>query len=149
MPQTGIVVVQPGATIAADRVIAFPKLVGPEISGLPSDGGGFIPVDPYGRVREVDRVWAAGDGIDYPVKHGGIAAQQADTAARSIAALAGATVDVRPFSPTLEGVLMTGGTALHLRATPTGPGGGGESICEELTGEAAPSKIAARYLGRT
>jgi sulfide:quinone oxidoreductase len=147
VPQPRLVVVQPGGrTISAERVIAFPQLVGPDVSGLPSDGGGFIPVDPYGHVRGVDRVWAAGDGTDYPVKHGGIAAQQADTAAQSIAALAGVSVDVRPFSPILEGVLMTGGAARYLRATPMGPDGDGESICVELTGGAAPAKIAARYL---
>jgi sulfide:quinone oxidoreductase len=148
VPRTGLVVVHPGGrTVTADRVVAFPQLVGREIDGLPSDGGGFMPVDPYGQVRGVDRVWAAGDGTDYPVKHGGIAAQQADTAAQSIAALAGAMVDVRPFSPILEGILMTGGTARYLRATPIGPDGDGESICVELAAGAAPAKIAARYLG--
>jgi len=35
----------------------------------------------------VDRVYAAGDAADFPVKTGGLAAQQADAAAESIAAL--------------------------------------------------------------
>ena len=86
VPRSGVVVVHPGGrTVAADRIVAFPQLVGPEVSGLPSDGGGFIPVDAYARVRDVDRVSAAGDGTDYPVKQGGVAAQLADTAAQSIA----------------------------------------------------------------
>jgi sulfide:quinone oxidoreductase len=148
VPRTGLVVVHPGGrTVTADRVVAFPQLVGHEISGLPSDGGGFIPVDEYGRVRGVDRVWAAGDGTDYPVKQGGVAAQLADTAAHAIAALAGVPTDVRPFSPIVEGVLMTGETARYLRATPGGPDGEGESVFAELTRGAAPPKIAARYLG--
>lgn len=148
VPRAGLVVVHPGGrTVAADRVVAFPQLVGPDIDGLPSDGGGFVPVDAYAQVRGVDRVWAAGDGTDYPIKHGGIAAQQADTAARSIAALAGSDVDVRPFEPILEGILMTGGAARYLRATPAGADGEGESVCVELPGGAAPAKIAARYLG--
>jgi sulfide:quinone oxidoreductase len=148
LPRSGLVIVHPGGrTVTADRVVAFPQLVGPEVSGLPSDGGGFIPVDEYGRVRHVDRVWAAGDGTDYPVKHGGVAAQLADTAAQSIAALAGVSVDVSPFSPIVEGVLMTGGTARYLRATPSGPDGEGESVFRELSQGAAPPKIAARYLG--
>ena len=42
----------------------------------------------------LDRVYAAGDATEFPVKHGGIAAQQADAAAEAIAALAGA-----PWSP--------------------------------------------------
>ena len=148
IPRTGLVVVHPGGrTVAADRVVAFPQLVGREVSGLPSDGGGFIPVDPYGRVRGVDRVWAAGDGADYPIKQGGVAAQLADTAAHAIAALAGVPADVRPFAPIVEGVLMTGGTARYLRATPGGPDGDGESVFAELTHGARPPKIAARYLG--
>jgi hypothetical protein len=58
VPRSGLVVVHPGGrTVAADRVVAFPQLVGPQVSGLPSDGGGFIPVDAYGRVRDVNRVW--------------------------------------------------------------------------------------------
>jgi sulfide:quinone oxidoreductase len=148
VPRSGIVVVHPGGrTIAADRVIALPQLVGPGISGLPSDGAGFIPIDEYGRVRGLDRVWAAGDGTDYPLKQGGVAAQLADTAARAIAALAGVPIDVPPFAPVLEGVLMTGGTARYLRATPTTADGDGESSCVKLTAGATPPKIAARYLG--
>lgn len=148
VPRSGLVVVHPGGrTIAADRVIALPRLVGPGISGLPSDGGGFIPIDEYGRVRGLDRVWAAGDGTDYPLKQGGVAAQLADTAARAIAALACVSIEVPPFAPVLEGVLMTGGTARYLRATPMTPDGDGESSCVELTAGATPPKIAARYLG--
>jgi sulfide:quinone oxidoreductase len=147
IPRTELVVVHPGRrSIAADRIVAFPQLVGPDVSGLPSDGGGFIPVDQYGGVRGVERVWAAGDGTDYPVKQGGVAAQLADTAAMSIAALAGVELDVRPFSPTLEGVLMTGGRARYLRTTPVGPDSDGESVFAELGRGVAPPKIAARYL---
>jgi sulfide:quinone oxidoreductase len=148
VPRSGLVVVHPGGrTVTADRVVAFPQLVGREVSGLPSDGGGFIPVDEYGRVRGVDRVWAAGDGTDYPVKHGGVAAQLADTAAQSIALLAGVTADLAAFSPVVEGVLMTGGPPRYLRATPGGPDGEGESVFAELPHGAEPPKIAARYLG--
>ena len=148
VPRSGLVVVHPGGrTVAADRVVAFPQLVGREVSGLPSDGGGFIPVDPYARVRGVERVWAAGDGTDHPVKQGGVAAQLADAAAHAIAALAGVPTDVRPVAPIVEGVLMTGGTARYLCATPGGPDGEGESVFAELTPGAAPPKIAARYLG--
>jgi sulfide:quinone oxidoreductase len=148
VPRKGVVVVHPGGrTVAAERVVAFPQLVGRDISGLPSDGGGFIPVDAYGQVRGLERVWAAGDGTDYPVKHGGVAAQQADTVVQAVAALAGAVLDVRPFSPILEGVLMTGGVARYLRATPGGPDGEAESVFAELPEGAAPPKVAARYLG--
>lgn len=148
IPRSQLVVVHPGGrSIAAERIVAFPQLVGPDVPGLPCDGGGFIPVDPFGRVRGVDRVWAAGDGTDYPVKQGGVAAQLADTAAGSIAALAGAGRDVASFSPTLEGVLMTGGTARYLRTTPAGPDSDGESVFTTLARSAKPPKIATRYLG--
>lgn len=148
IPHSQLVVVRPGGReVAADRIVAFPQLVGPDVPGLPSDGGGFIPVDEYGRVRGLERVWAAGDGTDQPLKLGGVAAQLADTAAESIAALAGAALDVRPFSPVVEGILMTGGTARYLRATPPGPTSDGESMFTELARGAAPPKIAARYLG--
>jgi sulfide:quinone oxidoreductase len=148
IPRAGMVVVHPGArTVAADRVVAFPQLVGREISGLPSDGGGFVPIDACARVRNVQRAWAAGDGTDHPIKQGGVAAQLADTAARGIAQLAGVPLDVRPCAPIVEGVLMTGGTARYLRATPGGLDGVRESVCVELTHGAPPPKIAARYLG--
>ena len=148
IPRSQLIVVHPGGrSVSADRIVAFPQLVGPNVAGLPSDGGGFIPVDEYGRVRGVQRVWAAGDGTDYPVKQGGVAAQLADTAAQSIAALAGVGRDVRPFAPTVAGVLMTGGTARYLRATPAGPGSDGESTFVELRQGTLPPKIAARYLG--
>ncbi|MGZ4177390.1 MAG: FAD-dependent oxidoreductase [Solirubrobacteraceae bacterium] len=148
IPRSQLVVVHPGGrSVAADRIVAFPQLVGPDVDGLPSDGGGFLPVDEYGRVRGVQRVWAAGDGTDYPVKQGGVAAQLADTAAESIAALAGVARDVRPFSPIVEGVLITGGTPRYLRATPAGRDSDGESVFTELARGATPPKIAARYLG--
>jgi sulfide:quinone oxidoreductase len=148
IPHSQQVVVHPGGrSIDADRIVAFPQLVGPDVSGLPSDGGGFIPVDEYGAVRGVQRVWAAGDGTDQPLKLGGIAARLADTAAESIAALAGVAGDVRPFSPVVEGILMTGGTARYLRATPPGPTSDGESVFTELARGTMPPKIAARYLG--
>jgi sulfide:quinone oxidoreductase len=142
------VIVHPGGrSIQADRVVAFPQLVGPDIAGLPSDGGGFIPVDEYGRVRGIDRVWAAGDATDCPLKQGSVAAQLADTAARGIAAVAGVSLEVRPFAPIVEGVLMTGGTARYLRGTPAGPDSEAESVFTELPHGATPPKIAALYLG--
>lgn len=144
----GRVIARPGGrSFAADRIVAFPQLTGPDVAGVPRDGGGFIPIDAYGRVRGLDHVWAAGDATDYPVKHGGVAAQLADTAAQGIAALAGVAVEPQPFAPVIQGVLMTGGTACYLRATPAGPDRKGESVFAELTQGAVPPKLSARYLG--
>jgi sulfide:quinone oxidoreductase len=141
------VLVYPGGRVVhAGRVVALPRLLGPAFDGLPADGGGFLPVDEYGRVRGVDCVWAAGDGTDVPIKLGGVAAQLADVAARSIAERAGAAVQATPFAPYVEGVLMTGGTPRYLRADPAWPGPAGESISAPVASAIAPPKIAAPYL---
>ena len=82
VPEEGQVVIQNGeTTLNADRVIVLPELFGPSVRGLPAGEHGFIPIDEHAKVRGVDRVYAAGDAADFPVKHGGLAAQQADSAA--------------------------------------------------------------------
>ncbi len=94
--------------LAVDRVVALAHLAGPSLAGLPADAHGFIPVDEYGRVTGVDAVYAAGDVTDHPIKHGGLASQQADAVAAHVAAGAGAPVDAVPYSPALRGRLHTG-----------------------------------------
>jgi sulfide:quinone oxidoreductase len=99
IPRAGEVVVNPGDHhLHVKRVVALPELYGPAVRGLPSAEHGFIRVDPYGRVRDIEGVYAAGDAIDFPIKHGGIGSQQADAVAESIAALAGAPVTPEPFN---------------------------------------------------
>lgn len=148
IPRSQLVVVHPGGrSVAAERIIALPQLSGPALEGLPQDGGGFIPVDETGRVRGVDHVWAAGDATDVPIKQGGVAAQLADIVAAEIAALTGATTDVAPLAPTLEGVLMTGGTPRYLYHRPATATEPAESAFTELDRERALPKIAARHLG--
>ena len=147
VPESKTVLVHPsGRVVDADRIIALPQLRGPQIDGLPCDGGGFIPVDRFGRVPGVDRVWAAGDVTDSSIKQGGMAAGVADVAAHGIARLAGAPVDVRPYVPLLQGVLFTGGKPRYLRAQPTWADHDGESIWTELDQASAPPKVSARYL---
>jgi sulfide:quinone oxidoreductase len=126
--------------------VALPQLRGPAVDGLPQDGGGFIPVDELGRVRGIDRVWAAGDATDIPTKQGGVAAQLADTAARSIAQLAGASLEVRAFAPVLEGMLMTGGAPRHLFYRPASGTAAEKSAFTAVARGAGLPKIAARYL---
>ena len=58
---------------------------------IPANADGFVAVDPHGRVAGVEDVWAAGDGTSFPVKHGGLAAEQADAAAADIAVAADAS----------------------------------------------------------
>jgi sulfide:quinone oxidoreductase len=94
--------------VPTDAVIALPRLVPTPIDGLPHDADGFVPTDPHGRVRGADDVFAAGDVVAFPVKQGGIAAQQADAAAETIAAAAGAPIEPEPFRPVLRGLLVSG-----------------------------------------
>ena len=107
-----------GGSVIADRAVALPRLEGPSIPGLPADDGGFIPIDMHGRVKGVEGVYAAGDVTAFPLKQGGLAAQQADAIADLIAHRAGAAVAPRPFSAVIRGLLLTGGAPIYLRAGP-------------------------------
>jgi sulfide:quinone oxidoreductase len=90
-------------------------------------------------------VYAAGDVISFPIKQGGLAAQQADAAAELIAAKAGAPVDPTPFRPVLRGLLLTGSEPSYLRAEITGGGGETSAAAAEPLWW-PPGKIAGRYL---
>jgi sulfide:quinone oxidoreductase len=105
-----------GRVIDGDRVISAPKLTVPPLEGVPQDPDGFIDVDARMRVTGLDRVYAAGDATWFPIKQGGIAAQQADAAAGAIAGLIDPGIEPPPFRPTLRGVLFTGGAPRYLRA---------------------------------
>jgi len=102
--------------IEADRVVALPRIEGPRLPGVPHDSNGFVPVDEHGRVRDVEDVYAAGDLTNFPIKQGGLAAQQADAAADSIAAAAGVEITPTAFTPVLRGLLLTGLTPRYMRA---------------------------------
>ena len=147
IPRSGQIEVSPShRRLEVDRVIALPELDGPSLPGLPEDENGFIPVDVHCRVRGLEREYAAGDATDFAVKHGGIAAQQADNAAEAIAALAGAPVEPEPFQPIIRGMLLTGGKPLYMSAHITG-GHGFQSEASEDPSRAPTGKIAAKYLG--
>jgi sulfide:quinone oxidoreductase len=146
VPQSRELIVRPGARrLEFDRIVALPELMGPSIRGLPTAEHGFIPVTPYGQVRGVSGVYAAGDATDFAVKHGGIAAQQADTAAASIAGLAGAPIEATPFHPVIRGVLLTGERPRYLTAQIVGGHGFSSEITDEPTWSPA-TKIAAQHL---
>ncbi len=134
----------PHESVAADRAVALPRLLGQAIGGLPQTVEGFIPVDSHGRVAETDDVFAAGDITNFPVKQGGIAAQQALAAAEAIAAWAGADLTPRPFRPVLRGMLLTGTQPRYLRREI----GAGEdsSWVSEAPIWWPPAKIVGRYL---
>jgi sulfide:quinone oxidoreductase len=95
-----------------------PRITGPNVRGIPGDAlDRFLRVDEHCRVTGAGgRIYAAGDATHLPVKHGGVGAQQADTAAASIVHLAGLGPEPQPLHPVIRGVLLTGGPPLYLTA---------------------------------
>ena len=97
-------------------------------------------------VDGLEAVWAAGDATWFPIKQGGLAAQQADVAARSIAARAGAHVPIEAFQPVLRAALITGGAPDFFRT----PLAGARARTSPAVGHALwwpLAKLAAKYLG--
>jgi sulfide:quinone oxidoreductase len=142
----GTLDISPGhLTLAVDRIVTEPRLVGPSLRGVPSGHDGFIHTDAHGRVPGLDDVFAAGDATTFPVKQGGLAAQQADAVAEAIAAAAGAPVDPQPFRPVLRGTLLTGGAARYLRADISGSAGDDSTISDDALWW-PPNKLSGRYL---
>jgi sulfide:quinone oxidoreductase len=135
-----------GRGVAADAVISLPRLEGPRVEGLPHDERGFIPVDRHCAVDGVRRVYAAGDGTAFPIKQGGLAAQQADAAAATIAAELGAIEHAEPFHPVLRGLLLTGTEPRYLRAASSAGAGGELSEVSFQPLWWPPGKIAGRHL---
>ena len=141
-PVQGELLLVGGDVLPADRVVALPRLQGQRIGGIPQTFEGFIPVDPHGRVIGTSDVYAAGDITTFTVKQGGIAAQQAEAAAESIAAAAGIAIEPRPFRPVLRGLLLTGDGPQYLHGELRG--GAGSVSTEPLWWP--PAKIVGRYL---
>ena len=137
-----------GGALEADRVISIAQLAAPRIPGIPASWWGFVPTDRCGRVLGRRDVFAAGDMTAFPVKQGGLAAQQADRVAHTIACDLG--LPVKEWDPRL--VLqaeLTGGpaplllrTELDWRGRPTAAAG----TRARPSGEAGATKVFGRYL---
>jgi sulfide:quinone oxidoreductase len=131
---------------SSDYVVTLPLLRGPEVAGVPAaPPHAFIPVDDHGRVKGLDNVYAAGDAVDFAVKQGGLAAQQADTVAVHIAASYGADVEPEPFRPVLRGMLFTGDEPLYMRSGVAGADPDVPGAWYPLWWP--PTKVAGRFLG--
>jgi sulfide:quinone oxidoreductase len=126
------------------QMVSLPVLEGPGLAGIPADEEGFIPIDNHARVRGVEDVYAAGDGTNFPIKHGGIGTEEADAAAEHIAASLGAEIDPQPFRPVIRGKLLTGDDSLHMQHDVAGGGGEGTASPDYLWWP--PGKVAGRYL---
>lgn len=157
----GALELRSGASIAADRVVAAPQLRGPRLAGVPSGVDGFVSVDSKGRVEGLDGVYAAGDMTTFPVKHGGLAAQQADVIAAVIASdldarrsevhLPVRQLLLRPVQArllggsrpiTLRAMLDAAGHPLPSRGTVADP-----EPRQESDSEPRQEKVEGRYLG--
>jgi sulfide:quinone oxidoreductase len=144
LAKDGLLLLEDGDGLEAERVVALPELQVPYFPGVPRGPGGFIPTDALGRVRGLRSVYAAGDATTFPIKQGGLAAQQADAVAAELAALAGVPVERRPPDLRLRAALLTGSAPRFLRAAIDDP---------DTTSTAGrnvlwwpPGKIAARHL---
>jgi sulfide:quinone oxidoreductase len=104
--------------VQVDAAWAAARLVPRAPQGVPLGPDGFVPVDDAGQVTGFVDLFAAGDLTVGRAKQGGVAAQQAATAAQAIAALAGLGPEPRPAAPILRALLLTGGEPLWLRFDP-------------------------------
>jgi sulfide:quinone oxidoreductase len=133
--------------LQADRIVTLPRIIGPAVPGLPAGTAWFTPIDDYCRVPGTDgRIFAAGDATDSPVKHGGLGAQQADTAAAGIAHLAGTAPRPDPLMPVIRSTLLTGDKPLYLVARVEG-GLGWRSEVHEHPPWPQDQKVVAEELG--
>jgi sulfide:quinone oxidoreductase len=133
-----------GEALDADVVVALPELHAPTLHGLPTTAAGFLTVDAHGRVVGAQDVYAAGDCTDFPIKQGGLAAQQADLVVEHVAARSGAPVVPGLLHPVLRARMLTGGQDLWLRRALDDADDRGAVATHALWWP--PDKIAGRWL---
>jgi sulfide:quinone oxidoreductase len=154
VPKQGKLAIEPGGReLDVERVVAMPRVAGPAVRGIPGGGAdGFVPIDDRCAVPGTGgRVFAAGDATAFPVKHGGLSAQQADTAAAGIAALAGEAVEVPPFQPVIRGKLLTGAKPLYMSARIVGGSASDSEVSEQPLWDSGDKVVAeelSAYLGQ-
>lgn len=144
----GQLTIQGDAPIEADAVITVPQLRVNRIAGVPASWWGFVPTTVSGLVEGLDNVYAAGDMTTYPIKQGGLATQQADHIAHTIAASFGVPVRELRSTHVLRARLLGGEQPLLLR-TELDWRGRPRHGTVEIGGAGAPAdsvKIFGRYL---
>lgn len=135
-------------SIAADRVVAAPQLRATRIPGLPASWWGFVPTDSCGRVEGLTDVYAAGDMTTFPIKQGGLAAQQADRIAHTIAGNLNAPVKELQTAHVLRARLLAGERTLVLRTELDALGEPTSAVLEHVDKNLPVSspKVFGRYL---
>lgn len=135
------------SSISVDAVVALPELYAPATPGVPTSAErGFITVDHRGAAHGLQAVFAAGDIVDSPVKHGSLSAEQAVIAAESIAELAGARVEPHAVRPNLNVLLLGGPKPLFMSSQMLGEHGLDVEISEQPLWYPV-GKLEAQYLG--
>jgi sulfide:quinone oxidoreductase len=130
-----------GTVIPCDHAVALPAPRIEAIDGLPQGRHGFLETDFRMRIDGCANEYAVGDASWFPIKQGGLAAQQADSAASCIAHELAPDVKCAPFVPRLRAALLTGDGPLYLRS-----GAGLEIAASEAPLWWPPGKVAGRYL---
>ena len=136
----------PAGKIPVEAAITLPRLVGRPVDGLPCDDEGFIPIDDHCRVIRSETVFAVGDVTSFPVKQGGIAAQQADVAAEAIAADLGVGIEAQAFDPILRAILWSGEGQLYLEGWLSGGHGESSIVTTTRPWRGDDAKIVGKYL---
>jgi sulfide:quinone oxidoreductase len=146
----GALLLRSGARLDADCVVAVPELRGPRISGVPTDRWGFITIDALGGVTGLPDVFAAGDMTSFPIKQGGLAAQQADLIAQRIASDHGAAVKEPRVQHVLRARLVGGAHPVFLRTELDDFGQATTATLQRCLHDGAsytsPEKVYGRYL---
>jgi sulfide:quinone oxidoreductase len=143
--EPGALTLRPGGWLEVDRVVTLPTLDGPAIAGVPCNPHGFIHVDEHCAVPGAPDVFAAGDATTFPIKQGGLAAQQADVAVAAIEARLASREPAQTFRPEIRGLLATGRAPAYMHAERQGRGSATKAVARHPLWD-PPGKIAARHL---
>jgi sulfide:quinone oxidoreductase len=128
-----------------DRIVTQPRLLGPRLRGIPAGPDGFIQTDPNGRLTGVGDVYAAGDATNGQIKHGELAAQQADAVAATIARSAGIAIESWASRPPAARGLINGGSLRNRRDAHVGHGSDAEDATTQASSWSTPNTLGLRY----
>jgi sulfide:quinone oxidoreductase len=136
-----------GRWVTAGRIVALPRVAGPRLRGVPCDADGFILVDADGGIAGCRGAFAVGDAAAQDRRQGGLAAQQADRAARCLLRQADIAVAAPDPHSVLRGVLITPDGPLFLRSTGAWGLPGAESAASFTPLWDQPTDVVTRWLG--